>query len=204
MIGLAWLGATAAWGALTYFFYRNRIWLVYYVVGAVGLALLVIWGGRGVFPLELWLKESAANAVHLIATGMGIETRIFSGAPGSILVLVIPQSQGWTLVEIGVECSGLLEEAVLIGLVSFYPGWSRRQRAGWLAVGAAATYVGNLARVLFIVVTLHYLGKDTLFLAHTLVGRVFFFLIVVAIYWVIFTQPTLRQIRAALQARLAG
>jgi exosortase family protein XrtG len=197
-------GTTALWAALTYFFYRNRIWLLYYVVGAVGLALLLIWSGRTVFPLELWLKQSAAYAVHFIAQWFGIETRIFESAPGTILVLVIPQSQGWTLVEIGVECSGLLEEAVLIGLASFYPGWGLPRRLGWLSLGIAATYLGNLLRILFIVMTLHFLGKDTLFLAHTLVGRVFFFFIVIAIYWAVFTQPTLRQLRATLQARLAG
>ncbi len=203
MTELTLAATTALWAAVTFFFYRNRIWLLYYVVGAVGLALLLIWSGRTVFPLELWLKESAAYCVHYIAQWAGIETRIFTGAPGTILVLVIPQTQGWTLVEIGVECSGLLEEAVLIGLTSFYPGWTWPRRLGWLTVGIALTYAGNLLRILFIVATLHFLGKDTLFLAHTLVGRVFFFFVVVAIYWVIFTQPTLKQIRATLQARMA-
>ena len=66
-----------------------------------------------------------------------------------------------------------------------------------------ATYLGNLVRVLFIVLTLHEWGKDSLFLAHTLVGRVIFFLIVVGIYWAVLTGPTLSQIRTGLKFKPA-
>jgi exosortase family protein XrtG len=198
---LALAAPTALWAAATVFFYRHRIWLAFYVTGSVGLALLLVWAGRSVLPLETWLKEAAAVCVHAVTTWFGIETKTFTNAPGTLLVLVIPQSQGWTLVDIGVECSGLLELAVLFGLTTFYPGWTLRQRTGWMLLGLVATFFGNLLRILFIVVTLHYLGKDTLYLSHTVIGRVLFFAIVVAIYWGIFTQPTLRQVRANLLAR---
>ena len=54
-----------------------------------------------------------------------------------------------------------------------------------------------------IVLTLHEWGKDSLFLAHTLVGRVIFFLIVVGIYWAVLTGPTLTQIRSGLKFKPA-
>jgi exosortase family protein XrtG len=193
------VAAAVSWLAVVYFFYRYRIWLPFYVIGAVGLAFLVIAVGRTLLPLETLLEQFTAFNVHDIAQVFGVETRIFAASPGVILVLVIPQTQGWTLVDIGVECSGLLEEAVLIGLLSFYPSWSLPRRIGLISAGVAATYLGNLVRVLFIVLTLHEWGKDSLFLAHTLVGRVIFFFIVVGIYWVVLTGPTLKQIRLNLQ-----
>ena len=193
------LAAAGVWLAFVVFFYHYRIWLPYYALGAVGLAFLVIAVGRSVLPLELMLEQFTAFNVHDISRVFNVETRIFSASPGVILVLVIPQEQGWTLVDIGVECSGLLEEAVLIGLLTFYPGWSLGRRAGLIAFGLAATYLGNLVRVLFIVITLHEWGKDSLFLAHTLVGRVIFFIIVIAIYWAVLTGPTLTQLRTRLQ-----
>ena len=196
--------AAGIWLAFVVFFYAYRIWLPYYAIGAVGLAFLVIAVGRSVLPLELLLEQFTAFNVHDVSKVFGVETRIFSASPGVILVLVIPQEQGWTLVDIGVECSGLLEEAVLVGLLSFYPAWSLGRRLSLIAAGLAATYVGNLVRVLFIVITLHQWGKDSLFLAHTLVGRVIFFVVVIAIYWAVLTGPTLRQLRTSLQYNRAA
>ncbi len=195
--------AAGLWLAAVLFFRRDHIWLAYYGVGAVGLAFLVIAAGRSVLPAELFLKGSTAYNVHTIAGWFGVETRIFTATPGSILVMVIPQRQGWTMVEIGIECSGLLEEAVLIGLLWFYPGWRLLPRLGWVTFGVLATYVGNLIRVLFIVMTLHAWGKASLFVAHTVIGRIIFFFFIVVIYWAVLTRPTLWQVRAHLLARQA-
>lgn len=198
---LVFLIATIFWLAVVYFFYRHRIWLPFYVVGAVGLAFLIIFASRWLIPLEMTLERYTAYDVHDLANWFGVETRIFQEAPGAILVLVVPQEQGWVLLEVGIECSGLLEEAVLIGLLAFYPGWPLYRRLSLLSFGLIATYVGNLIRVLFIVFTLHYMGKDAIFLAHTLVGRILFFGIVVLIYWLVLTWPTLDQVRANLLHR---
>jgi exosortase family protein XrtG len=192
---------TLIWLVAVYFFRHYRIWLPYYVVGSVGLAFLLIAISRDVLPIELFLKAYTGYSVDFFAHWVGVETRTFVDAPGVILVLVIPQEEGWTLVEIGVGCSGLLEEAVLVGLLGFYPSWSLRRRVSLISVGIALTFIGNLARVLFIVMTLHQLGKSSLFLAHSLFGRVLFFVVVIAIYWVVLTAPTMQQIRARLEAR---
>ena len=192
---------TLLWLAVVYFFRHYRIWLPYYVIGAVGLAFLLIAVSRDVLPTELFLKAYTGYSVDFFAQRFGIETRTFVDAPGVILVLVIPQEEGWTLVEIGVECSGLLEEAVLVGLLGFYPAWSLRKRFGLISAGLVLTFIGNLVRVLFIVVTLYALGKSSLFLAHSLFGRVFFFGVVIFIYWFVLTAPTMQQLRARLEAR---
>jgi len=201
MLWLSFLLVSLCWLAVVYFFYRHRIWLPFYVVGAVGLTLLIIWAGRWLIPLEMTLERYTAYNVHDLANWFGVETHIFQEAPGAILVLVIPQELGWVLLEVGIECSGLLEEAVLVGLLAFYPGWPLYRRLALLSFGLMATYAGNLIRVLFIVFTLHYMGKDAVFLAHTLVGRVIFFCIVVLIYWLVLTWPTLDLVRANLLHR---
>ncbi len=196
--------AAVLWAGLVYFFHHYRIWFFYYVAGAVGLALLIIGIGRFALPFELWLKETSAYWTHYVALWFGIQTRIFTEAPGAILVMVIPQGQGWTFLEIGIECSGLLEQAVLIGLVAFYPGIGTAVRIRGLIIGVLVTYLGNIIRILFIVVALAYLGKASLFISHTIIGRIIFFLFVVAIFWLIITRPTLNQIRKNLAAGHTG
>ncbi|MEW6092740.1 MAG: hypothetical protein AB1531_02130 [Chloroflexota bacterium] len=196
--------AAVLWAGLVYFFFRYRIWFFYYLTGAVGLALLIIGFGRFLLPFELWLKETSAYLTHYLAIWFGIQTRIFTEAPGAILVMVIPQGQGWTFLEIGIECSGLLEQAVLIGLVLFYPGIGALARIRGLLFGILATYIGNIVRILFIVIALAYMGKASLFISHTIIGRIIFFLFVVAIFWIIITRPTLDRIRKNLTASRAS
>ncbi|MEE8347490.1 MAG: hypothetical protein V3S20_09090 [Dehalococcoidia bacterium] len=192
MEGALMVGAVALWLAAVLFFRLSRIWILYYIVGAVGLCLLLVFVGSHFLPWDEMLKKSTVRTVHWAAAGVGVETRIFPGAEDSLMVLVVPQSVGWTMLTLGIESSGLLELAAILGLVAFFPGWSAGRRLYMAVAGVSATFLANVIRILFIVTTLHYMGKDTLFLAHTVLGRAVFFVMVILIYWFAFTLPTLR------------
>ena len=64
--------AAMLWLAGVYFFYHYRIWLRFYVVGAVGLAFLIIAVGRTVLPLEMLLEQFTAYHVHDVAGLFGL------------------------------------------------------------------------------------------------------------------------------------
>src|SRR5207244_1022477 len=113
------------------------------------------------------LAYSVAWSVHAIAELIQVPTRIFEGAPGVLLVMVISQNIGWTALQIGVESSALLEISVFVSLVLFYPGWSWQRRSATIVVGVVATWMANVVRILAITFLLHDLGKNALVLAHT-------------------------------------
>jgi exosortase family protein XrtG len=177
------------------FAYRYHIWLVYYVIGAVGTAFWSILFLGNVLKMETWLAYSVAWTVHSISNGIGIPTQIFEKAPGLLLVMVVVQNIGWTVLQVGVESSGFLELSVLSSLLLFYPGWSLRRRASAILLGDAALWVANIIRMLIIVVMLNRLGKDALVFAHVYVGKMVFFLLAVAIFWYLITFLTLRDLR---------
>ena len=187
------------WVAALVFLRRYRIWLLYYGLGAVGAAYWLSLVAHAT-PLELGLAQSVAWVVNQITNRVGIPTRIFRNAPDVLLVLVITQDIGWTMLRIGVESSGLLEMSVLFSLLAFYPSRSWRQKAGLIAVGLLLTWLANILRVLVIVVMLHQLGKSALFLAHTLIGRTLFFFLTVAIYWLLLTRPAMHTITRRFRA----
>ncbi len=199
----------ALWLLVLLFFRSHRNWLPFYVIGSVGLAFALIAVARQSIPIEVLnlqtfsledlLKSITASAVHGIATLVNVETRTFSAVPGSLMVLVVPQGMGWTVLNIGVESSGVLEMAVLAGMVGFYPGWSLKKRIGAIGAGVLATYVANVVRITFIAGSLHWGGKDLLFISHTVLGRAMFFVMVVAIFWFILSLPTLRTIHGKIQ-----
>lgn len=195
------LGALV-WLALVLIMRRNRIWLFYYLIAAVGFCFGVVLICRNLLPGESLLAMATAIGTHWLASLLNIPTRVFPAAPGLLLVLVIVQQSGWTALQVGLESSGLLEMAVLAGLVLFYPGMPLQRRVMALAAGLAATYVANILRVLLIVAVLHYAGKDALLLAHTFLGRAFFFAVTLAIYWFVMTRPTLEVLRGRVLRNL--
>ncbi len=184
-LGLFWF-----WLLGVLFLRRYRVWLLYYLLGSVGAAYWIILIARNVLGLEPLLAHSVAQAVHVVAGLAGIETRIFRNAPGILLVLVVAQPVGWTVLQIGVESSGLLEIGVLISLLGFYPGWSPLRRVGSIFVGVLASWAANVVRLFVIVVLLHLYGKEALVLAHTFVGKLVFFVLTIAIYWYLITRPS--------------
>jgi exosortase family protein XrtG len=195
-IGIIWLAAVV-------FFYWHRIWLLYYLVGSIGLAFIIIFVGRELF-LESAMENAVAVSVHQMCNLFGIPTKIFQAAPGALLVMVITQEVGWTVVQITIECSGLLETGALAGMVLLYPGWSWRKRTILTIGGVVAIFAANIIRLLFIVDILHYTGKDSIFISHTIAGRAIFFIIVVGIYWWVLTRPTLNDIGNRLRKELSA
>lgn len=187
----------AAWVLVVLFFRLNRIWLFYYILGSVGLAFIIIFVGRSTF-LEPALQSGVASGVHVLSSVIGIPTEVFRAAPGAILVLVISQDIGWTMLQVTIESSGLLESAVIAGMLLFYPGWTIGRRIQFTVIALALTYLANVVRLMIIVLTLHEAGKDSLLISHTIVGRAVFFVLVVAIYWYLMTRPTLRTVKRKL------
>lgn len=204
MIPLWLVLGSLAWGALVLFLRAYRVWLPYYIIATVGLAYGLILLAGPFLGLETTLAHSVAWTVHTLCTWIDIPTRIFRGAPGVLLVLVIEQNVGWTMLRIGVESSGLLELSVLASLLAFYPGWSFSRRIRYLAIGLLATWAANIVRVLIIVVVLHYMGKSWLVLAHTYLGKLIFFICIVAIFWWLITRVSIEDLykrqQEALQA----
>lgn len=194
------------WALTILFFRANRVWLFYYLVGAVGLAFIIIFVGRATGLQDL-MELGVSLSTHQILQLMGIPARLFEAAPGALMFFVVSQAvaggSGWTMVEVTIECSSLLESGVIAGMVGFYPGWSLRRRVVLTLLGVVATYAANIIRMAVIIGTLHLFGKDTLFIAHTVVGRAVFFVLVVAIFWYIISVPTLASVGKKLREEMA-
>lgn len=184
----------AIWLVLYLFLRKAKAWLFAYLVGVVGFALLAIYFLRGSIIEETVERFTAVSAHHL-CNSIGIPTKVFFNAPGTLLVLIVYQQAGWTSIEIDIECSGVLEFTVFIALVLFFHGFSWRYKSFVLPTGLGLTFVMNVIRVLIIVATIHYGGKSAIYVAHTVVGRAIFFMMVIVLYWYVFTKKTIGLLR---------
>lgn len=198
MPGFAFILLLVPYLVTIWFLYRYRIWLLYYILGTTGMAYLL-----SIFLTQIWdarsiVASSVALSVHFLLDLIHIETQVVENAPGVLLVLVLTQRVGWTILQIGVESSGLLEMIVLISLIIFYPGWKASHRFIRGMVGLLLTWGANLLRMILIAALLHSYGKEVLVLAHTFLGKLVFFILTLAIYWALVTFPSLNHIEVHL------
>jgi exosortase family protein XrtG len=184
---------TLAWAALTFSLWRSRRWLVFYLTGAFGLVILVISFLR-TLGIDAVIEAIEVRQVVAMANAVGIGV----GSLGSTGI-AIPNHTGWAVFDVGIECSGMLELLAFVGLVWFYPAFSVARKASTLAIGAMATWIINLLRILLIVAIINMMGTSWVFPAHAVFGRVFFFVATVALYWYLVTRPTISIVGARLE-----
>lgn len=188
--------AAVFWAAGLAFFKKNRLWVIYFPWGAVGLTLLLILLLRG-SPVEYHLERSTGFLLQQAMGLFGVPADVFDRAAGLVLVF-IEAEKSWTALGIDIECSGLLESCVFLGLVFFYPAFSLPKRIFSASTGIIAIYLINLIRLGTIVFLINTFGRQAIYLAHTLAGRLVFFFLIVALYWAVFSRPTLAALRRQL------
>lgn len=197
---LAWLLPLGVlWVLAVRFFWKAGAWLPYYVAGAAGCAILLVVALRDVVPGEDLIRVATAEAVHRVSWLLGVRTTLGSSEAGDLMVVGVPHNNEWTLLSIGIECSGLLEMAALFGLVAFFPALPAAKRIRVLLIALGLTFVANIVRMLVIVAAVGYGGQDALDIAHVVFGRAVFFFLAIAIYWFAITKPTLTTVGARLR-----
>lgn len=188
-----WIVALAGWAVIGYYLYRNRIWIFYYIWTAVGLTILAILALRH-SPVEYAVEQWTGLILHYTLNWVGINTYVFDKAPGTVLVLLALENS-WTCIDIDIECSGLLESCVLLGLLWFFPQLDRIRKVSYTILGLTALYSINLIRLYTIVYIINTHGRSAMYLAHTVVGRLVFFCLAIVVYWYLFTRSSLETVR---------
>lgn len=184
---------------LIIYFRRYRQWLLYYLIGAFGLTMLIT------LPVEYlkwdyYLIGVESFHANLLGRLLGISGEIMENGR-----IALQTGSGRSILQIGIECSGVLEAGVLIGLVAFYPVFRFRSKLLKIAFGLAVTYLINIVRILLIIVIVAKFGIGYVFIAHAVVARLFFFSLAITLYWYILTKPTLKIVgEATAERRLAS
>lgn len=172
---------------------KARKGLIGYLWASFGFAAIVIFAGQ----LGSWNEPLGTLQVWFLV----FVSQLFGGplqmVPGG--GLVVPDPTGWSILQVGIECSALIEMSIFAGLMLFYPRFPASERLGRMAVGIAATVAINLVRLAVIVVMVSTFGKPIVPWAHAIVGRLVFFAGILYLYWRMLTLPTLTLIRRELE-----
>jgi exosortase family protein XrtG len=172
---------------------RSRLGLIAYLWSAFGLAAIFIFAGQ----LGRWntpLGTMQTGILVQLSRLVGGSLRMAEGGG-----MVVPDPTGWSILQVGIECSALIEISIFIGLMLFYPRLTAAERLGRIFFGALATIGINLVRLAVIAALVASFGKPIVPWAHAVVGRLVFFVGILFLYWRMLTLPTLTMIRRELE-----
>ena len=87
------------------------------------------------------------------------------------------------------ECSGIIEIMAFLSLLIFFNvyNWSEKLMIG--IGGFCYIMLCNVLRIVMICFAVHFWGMGAYYVFHTFIGRIFFYVLSVYLYFYVFTKP---------------
>ena len=175
--------AFVVWIYLLSVFYRGKRGFFYFIFGSIG----------SFFFLMLYLKPILMPVLVQLVTSvtgiLGRGTGLFEAYRDySILFIESPKDGGALSLYIDFECSGIIEILVFISLLAFFQVYGVWQRIVIGAIGCVVIFFSNVTRIFIICVMIRIWGNEVYYLAHTLIGRIVFYIFAVLLYYFVFTK----------------
>lgn len=152
----------------------------YFIWGSVGLFFLMFFLSR---PYLIWLMVQGVVA----GVGVIVDPLELAQTAANYGLILIDTTSGALSLAIDYECSGVIETIAFWSLLIFYPVYRLRATVFLGILGFGFIYLANVARLVLIVILVHYFGNSIFFFAHTILGRLFFYAFVVYFYYRVFT-----------------
>lgn len=152
-----------------------------------------IWGALGVFILAMVfvrpvVTQPLAQCVAALAGIAGSLTDTFA-AYFRYGIIYVPAADSSITLQVDMECSGVIETFAFIALLAFFDVYKRPEKLAVGVVGVLGILVANALRIILICEIVHFCGVDAYGLAHTFVGRLFFYALTILLYFYVFTKP---------------
>ena len=164
-------------------FKRGKLDFFRFLVGSVGLFIFMM----------IFLEPIiVAPLVSLVTSATGIVgdvTGLFESYHDYSILFVTCEKTGEALsLYIDYECSGVIEMMAFVALLAFFQVYDIWQRFAVGILGCIAIFFSNVIRITVICVIIMVWGNDAYYIAHTIVGRIVFYILAVLLYYYVFTH----------------
>lgn len=102
---------------------------------------------------------------------------------------------GGFLLQIDVECSGIIEILAFLSLLIFFDVYTKKQKLVYGIIGTLYIIAANAIRIIVISCIVRFCGQGSYEVAHTYIGRLLFYGLSVAMYFYVFTAPQIRSMK---------
>lgn len=151
-----------------------------------------IWGSVGLFVfMMMWIQPVAIRPLtNLVCSAAGVAGRMtgFYESYSEYSMLFVQHGSEAISLCIDYECSGIIEMMAYVSMLAFFRVYDWMQRIILSVLGCMMIFFANIIRLFVIGTTIYYFGNDAYYIAHTIVGRIFFYALSVILYYYIFTK----------------
>lgn len=162
--------------------YRADLKFWHYIVGSIGTFIFFMTFFRELVTMPL------ARIVAALAGIVGDLTGAYH-AFYKYGVIFIESFNDSITVRIDLECSGIIEITIFVSLLAFFRVYSIPERVYIGIIGVMYTIFSNAIRLTCICLMIHFFGTNFYYMAHTVIGRIIFYVLQVILYFMVFTKP---------------
>lgn len=176
------------WIALLYLTKKAGLQAWYILTGMIGFFLIGMIFIRPVITMPL--AELVTALAGIFGKITGFFTPYFKYA-----VLFISTKNGTMTLQIDFECSGVIEILVYLAIILFFRVCTVSERTLMAVMGTLYLIVFNALRIILICTIVHFGGNNWYYVAHTFIGRIFFYAATVWLYYHAVTRPQIARMQ---------
>lgn len=94
---------------------------------------------------------------------------------------------------IDLECSGIIEMLVFVCLLAFFQVYTRKEKIVTAIIGVALIIIFNCIRMITILAMIYFGGQEYYLIAHSVVGRLIFYVLTIILYYNVFTKKQINK-----------
>ncbi|WP_277612855.1 exosortase family protein XrtG [Limosilactobacillus agrestimuris] len=162
---------------------RSKLSAYYFGLGSIGLFIILA------SISNIYFNQVMPRVIAEILKSISYILKEFSVNISQNSILINFGSNNYAELFINYECSGTLETIAFISMLSFFPIYKDREKIVIGCLGVLWILVANIVRLLMTIAILNYFGINALFIAHSIIGRVIFYVVVILLYYQVFTRP---------------
>lgn len=182
------LGAIVLWVYLLSVFKRGNLDFFRYITGSIGVFVFMM------VCVQPYITEPLVSLVTSVAGVFGRLTGVFEAYRDYSVLFVENQVTMESIsLYLDYECSGVIEMLVFLSLLVFFGVYEVWQRVVIGILGCIAIFFSNVARIFIICLVIKIGGNDVYYFAHTIVGRIFFYVLAILLYYYVFTYAQIKR-----------
>lgn len=164
---------------------RANLTAYYFIFGSIALFFILITLSN---PYWIWFFT------HSVITGVNLfSITDFFHIYTKYGLVYINNAISPVTMSIDYECSGIIETCAFLAMITFFPVYSPQKRLDWGLIGIIWIYLANIIRLLVVIAIVHFLGSDYYFVAHSILGRLVFYILIICLYYKAFTSSQIRR-----------
>lgn len=167
---------------------RAKVNSLRFFLGSIGTFLIGI----------IFIKPYAVIFLNYILTSF---VGIFGNITGlfktlySMSAIFVYTDIGGLLLQIDVECSGIIEIMAFISLILFFDVYNIYEKIIYSLIGIFYIIMANAIRIITISSIVYCFGYDSYHIAHSYIGRILFYLLSISMYFYVFTKPQINSMK---------